>query len=557
MITPADLGLPAKFAAFRRGQWESISDIAAGDRRFDLISDPTGAGKSVKYITTAMLLGARTCVLTGTKLLQEQLTRDFGAIGLTDIRGQSNYRCVALDHGGQLSAYGHPGTPCADGPCHHGIKCELRQKGCLYYDQRAKAARAQLVVTNYDCWMTNNRYAEPEWLGKFDLLIIDEAHTVPDRLASFCSVELEHAEVKALLDMKLPRLNEGQDSWIEWAQEAVVKCRARYVAVRDEMKLVGTDRRGSAKLLKRLVELGGNLAELAAAHKWRRGEPSHKPVWVPGMHTDWVAEYTKKGALFSPVWAHAYAEDYLFTKIPRIMLFSATLQPSTAAYLGVDKNLFHYREYASTFDPHRRPFIALPTTPVDRHLTEGGMRVLVNKIDNLLDARMDRNGIIHTRSYELQEAIYERSRHRDRMLVHSRFTTRFVVDRFKRARPGSAVLVSPSVTEGYDFPYDECRFQLIAKVPFMDMRSLVLKARARSDKRYTNHQTALALIQMTGRGMRAEDDFCETIVLDSHLTDWWWWAAKKQGHFPKWFLAAFRQEQGLPAAPVIPRRKVV
>jgi hypothetical protein len=35
---------------------------------------------------------------------------------------------------------------------------------------------------------------------------------------------------------------------------------------------------------------------------------------------------------------------------------------------------------------------------------------------------------------------------------------------FKR-RKAPAFLVSPSMTTGWDFPYDQCRWQIIAKVP--------------------------------------------------------------------------------------------
>jgi Rad3-related DNA helicase len=98
---------------------------------------------------------------------------------------------------------------------------------------------------------------------------------------------------------------------------------------------------------------------------------------------------------------------------------------------------------------------------------------------------------------------------------------------------------------GWDFPADQCRYQIIAKVPFIDSRSLIIKARSKSDKTYLNYLTAQAIIQMVGRGMRSADDWCETYIIDDHI-EWFWQAARKQGLWPKWFQTAYRREAGVP-----------
>jgi Rad3-related DNA helicase len=287
------------------------------------------------------------------------------------------------------------------------------------------------------------------------------------------------------------------------------------------------------------------LKELTGAHEWRRSEPSDPNVIMPGMQTDWVAERTETGALFSPVWAHAYAEEYLFRAIPRVVLVSATLQPAAARYMGINPAQIDFREFASTFDPARRPLIYVPTTTVDRHMNEGQVRMWLSRIDGIVAGRLDRKGVIHTRSYERARLIVERSKHRAIMLTHTSRTTRETVERFKRAK-APCVLVSPSVEEGYDFVGDLARYQILAKVPFIDMRSALMQARIKSDKTYANYVTALALIQQTGRGMRAEDDMCETLVVDDHFA---WFGRAARAFFPRWFRAAWRTETTIPPAP--------
>ncbi len=550
---PADLGLPAKFRAYRRGQFEVALAAATSDKRFVLLSSPTGSGKSLIYMTAAQLTDARALILTSTKGLQQQLTADFGAIGLTDIRGQNNYRCLAVEPGAELEAYGpasHSPVMCDEGPCHIGVRCPLKRDaqgnggGCPYEDAVVAARQARLVVTNYAYWMATGRFADPTTLGEFDLLVLDEAHAAPDELADFCAVRLDREEVRALIGMALPPLDEGTDAWTTWATQALTECRRRYQEARKELGSIGVDRRRTGRLLKRLTDLGRGLKELAAAHAWRRADPSDPDVWMPGVQTDWVAEPTATGALFSPVWAHAYAEEFLFRGIPKVVMVSAVLQRAVARYLGVDDGEVDYREFPSTFDPKRRPLIYVPTTTVDRRMTEGQVRIWLNRIDAIIDRRLDRKGIIHTRSYERARIIAERSRHRRLMLTHNSRGTRAVVEQFKRSA-APRILVSPSIEEGYDFPMDECRYQIIAKVPFVDSRSLVIRARAKSDKTYLNYLTALSIIQQVGRGMRAESDMCETFIVDDHIS-WFWPAAKKL--LPSWFRAAWRKDATVPDA---------
>lgn len=534
-MIPADLGLPPKFSGWRKGQYETVEAIALSTKRFYMLSMPTGGGKSAVYMGVSRMLGARTLILTATKGLQAQLMRDFAAMGLTDVRGQGNYECIA-----------EPGTTVDEGHCHGGGKCMFKQGGCTYYDAVRKAAKSELVVTNFSYWMTMNRYAEADPLGKFDLLIIDEAHEQPDALADFCAIRIDKAETHALLGLDLPPLDEGQEAWADWATHARNIAAQRYAAARARVN------EGSkyTRLARRLKDIYRKVSELARAETWRRGDTSRTRTYVPGQLTDWIAEplregkfpYKVRGALFSPVWAHPYAEQYIYAKIPRVVMVSATLQKAAARYLGLTSTSYEYAEAASTFDPRKRPVYYLPTTTVDHKWTVGQQKVWVNKIDAIINARQDRKGIIHTRSYDRASIILAASKHRGIMLTHRSADTREVVEEFKQRR-APAVLVSPSVGTGWDFPYDECEYQIIAKTPFIDTRSGVLKARVKSDKKYANYVAALTIIQQYGRGMRAEDDSCETFIIDDHIA---WFIHAGREFFPRWFMAAYQKATGVP-----------
>src|SRR5688572_25256313 len=96
ILSPADIGLPQpKFNLWRPNQASALNQVVddLAERRFAAYSLPTGAGKSPWYVALALLMGWRVIILTSTKALQDQLVTDFGAIGLTDIRGRDNFQC--------------------------------------------------------------------------------------------------------------------------------------------------------------------------------------------------------------------------------------------------------------------------------------------------------------------------------------------------------------------------------------------------------------------------------------------------------------------------------
>jgi Rad3-related DNA helicase len=122
------------------------------------------------------------------------------------------------------------------------------------------------------------------------------------------------------------------------------------------------------------------------------------------------------------------------------------------------------------------------------------------------------------------------------MVTHSRHDTADRIATF-RTKPG-AVLVSPSVTTGYDFPFGDCEYQIVCKVPFPDSRDPITAARTLVDPRYPSHLAMQALVQMVGRGMRAPTDQCETFIVDAHAH---WFLSKHADLAPKWFRRAVRR----------------
>ena len=103
----------------------------------------------------------------------------------------------------------------------------------------------------------------------------------------------------------------------------------------------------------------------------------------------------------------------------------------------------------------------------------------------------------------------------------------------------NSVLVSPSMSEGVDLPGDQCRFQIIYKLPLMKLSEQVRK-RLDEDEEWYDYRTSISLVQTFGRGIRFDGDYCTTYVVDSRFEEFVK-NDKKQNHFlPDYVLNAIR-----------------
>jgi Rad3-related DNA helicase len=260
----------------------------------------------------------------------------------------------------------------------------------------------------------------------------------------------------------------------------------------------------------------------------------------------WIVDQTlpHNEVKFSPVWPAHYAER-LFVGIPTVLMLSATVRPKTAHLLGVSDADMDFHEYDSSFPLSLRPVYHVPTVRMNHRTDDYGLRLWLSRIDQIIGARLDRKGIIHTVSYDRRSFVMTHSEHIDVMMSHSSENTTYTIEQFKRAQ-APKVLVSPSVSTGFDFPEDFCRYQIIGKLGFIDTRNKLSAARCESDPDYSPYIAMQQLIQACGRGVRSVTDWCESIIIDDNIG----WFLKKYKRFaPRWFLQAYKALPTLPDPP--------
>lgn len=510
---PHKIGLPSHFTSWRPQQDEAVLDLIASTKRFCGLVLPTGSGKSLVYLSYAVLSQGRTCILTSTKSLQDQLTGDFGRLsGYQEVKGQSNYLCLA-----------EPPTTVDEGPCHGGVFCELKKGGCTYYDVLRSASVSRIVVANYAFWLYSNRYGAG--IGKFDTLVLDEAHAAPDELAGFLSAYIS--------DKTCERFGIGyatEGNWRSWVEESIPPLTQEL----SHLELCDKAR----DVVHRVVACKRLLAQIELIH---------------GTEGSWVAERRTKGMQWDLTDPSPYAESLLFRETPKVIFSSATVRQKSLSLLGISEEEVDFFEGKSLFPVKRRPvYVCYPkldgqSVRLTFRSSDAELEAWLRHIDAIIADRLDRRGVIHTVSYARAKLVYERSAFRRYMLLHKPGGEQITaaVEALKMMVP-PAILVSPAVATGIDLPYSAAEYQIIAKVPFPDMRSKILQARAQIDSSYVHYLTMQTLVQAAGRGMRAEDDQCETFLIDGQ---WSWFGSKYATYSPRWFRAAIRSVSSIPKPP--------
>lgn len=505
MISPRDLGLPPKFSRFRSyagyDQLGTAQTLAHSEYRFSGTCAPPGAGKSPVLISASRLMDAsRTLYLTVNKPLQNQLMDDFADsdIGMFSLVGHSSYSCMQSGFADDFE--------CADG-----------RDRCAYWRDVKTAQSRTHVTSNIHNWASIALAGDPGRFGKFDLLIIDEAHKLESMLCEILSITVVEHTVSNLLRLSLP-ISANIDEWARWAQNAVSVAE---LEISQHKRFAESSR--TVKLLTRLSNLLVRIAEIDTTTE------------------TWIVESVDGGFKLTPAFAEHYAEEYLFRGIQRVILSSATLTPKDLTYLGLKNTDFDFMDVESGFDHARRPFYYWPVLHVDYDTMkiDGCVRQLVNKFDRLIDDRLHLKGITHSVSYAYAERFKEESRHR--IITHkSREAQRAIAQFMEDPDPGH--FASPVLTEGLDFTGDKARYAFFWKVPSKYSKDPLTAARKKRDKSYTTYLAAKDILQGYGRLMRDFTDGGECFILDRHWGDW----MIKSFPWPKYFRAAWKRVDGPP-----------
>lgn len=493
--------------------------MSRSTKRTVAICAPTGSGKSPAYVAHAIESDTPTVVVTNSRGLQDQLMSDFGPIGMVDIRGRRNYQCDMKPD--------DPTYTCEEG---FASRCPyIGSVACPCSQAELRASTSKLIVTNYAKWTASKKYGQG-W-NHIQQVIFDEGHQCPEALASAMQVILNHKEIEQDLHLDFPTNPESQEfsTWKSWAVYARATAELEMLAAQSKLNGAKQPKPAWVKHFTHMRNLTRRLATLATASP-----------------QDWIVEQLEQGYQFDPIRPGKYAEGALLFRVPKIIIVSATLRPKTMYMCGIGKDNFDFKEFDSDFDPKRCPIYYVPTMRVDSRSSDD-LSMLWLRLDQILAKRTDRKGIIQTTSFGYQTGVKDSSRFSSRMILNPKGEAPTeVIESFRNAGAG-AILVSPSIGEGYDFPNDQCRFTVILKLPF-EPPSKIQKAREQLDPEYRPYRTMQRFVQQVGRDVRSKTDWSERFIGDSHVE----WFIPRYGHLaPRSFHAFFKTVSVLPQPPAL------
>jgi len=100
-------------------------------------------------------------------------------------------------------------------------------------------------------------------------------------------------------------------------------------------------------------------------------------------------------------------------------------------------------------------------------------------------------------------------------------------------RPDDTVLVSPSLTMGLDLKGDLGTWQIVMKLPWMDLGNKRVQRLSKEMPEWYTMKMLITLIQACGRCTRCETDVSDTYILDGGA---WKAVVENKDILPKHFL---------------------
>lgn len=540
---------------FRENQLEAINQIID---YFDngvktvILNAPTGSGKTIINLFTGKEIGGA-YYSTHLRVLVDQIKDDLSGKLYNEnlgwcIMGRGAYKCNYLiekederyqkdllisngyvktnikeKHEKILKTLTADGSPCTqDKPKYKydGMETDVCPflDQCSYYENRDKAIESVSTVTTLDYLLLgilpqiHNSSYNIGWFEK-PLLVIDEAHYLPEKLCDFFSVNISKNSLpdfdyidalekiendngnlkiveilsdylmiqRSYLDMLKEKYNEGEDDpVIPYFKNEILLS----VAISRQIKLVD-----------RVSNMISNLS----------------------VDAEWIFNRDDNGIYWKPYSPKKFMEKF-WKMFDHIILSSATFFgiEDYLDELGLSDN-YRIINMESTFSPEKAPIISVSDIRLNKNNFNDNIDNVVSTIDDIL-SHENSNGIIHCQTYNYKNAILSRSKYMDRFIVHDSLDRSDKLKEFMNDKTDK-VLLSVNMGEGIDLKDDLARFQIIVKAPYPFLGDPWTKIHFDRSKQWYNNQTVIQIMQMCGRIIRSKDDWGTTYLIDKNISD--------------------------------------
>lgn len=486
------------------------------------------------YYTTSTL------IVTKTIALQDQYVKTFSS--MRKLMGASNYKCSSKSY--------LPIPPSQK--YHEDCKYTKSSNLCEYNKARRLFKTARFKCLNYAFYITGLAAYKAD-----GIFIIDESHNFEDTLLELVTLEVcienldkekiapeiklsdywyKHSEYNLkTLDRNdcialLKFVSDKIDVIFDFVNQKDVEISDIESMYNEDDELSDIDYNKVVMLNDELKYLKNKLStysKMKFCFNQMINSSNFERDWV--VYKDDKKTSKKSYIIIKPIEIPRGIVNKIFENCRKVLFMSATAL-RVAKSLGFDDNQVKTIQVPYIFDLKNRPIYALTNMPLFNKLSrEKVLPDYVNIIDEIISQYpKDTNFLIHSVSYDNAKNIKNNSKNKSRVFIPDSKQLRNI----KKFVKTGFVTVSPAMLEGIDMDEGLARVQIFLKVPFPYLGDRWVVKKKDYDPEWYKYKTMIDIIQGSGRGIRSENDKCDTIILDPsfksvyysvpHLIPEWW-----------------------------------
>jgi ATP-dependent DNA helicase DinG len=515
--------------------------------KFFLLNLPVGTGKSYLALMIADWFRknvdrvSKVDIITNSKILQNQYADTYESIA--DLKGKENYECEQY------------ACSCAQGSEFNRLN-KTSCESCPYSSARENYMGGGISLTNFYLYILYAIYNPKVMEARgAKVLIVDESHEFDDVMSDFITIKITENIVKRYKFSREYEIIKQLKSITTIGQyvhflgflqnEVISTLESMESGISTKPRNVTQDKRDLkiSKLLKtknsdvKLMQLATDLKQLQLKIEVFLKEYKDNPNnWV--LESSYNEKLKQRELSLEPIWAYDYLDKYVFSHYDMVFLMSGTiLNKSLFCQLnGLDVSKAVYYSIPSPFNVKNRPIFYMPLGKMSYTNKTETFKRYIPYIKKLLEKYKGKKGIIHTNSFELSNWIRDSIKD-PRLIFHDSTNKDEMLELHLRSEEPT-VIVSPSMDTGVSFDNDAARFQIIAKVPYPSLASQKNKLRQKNNPDWYSWKTVSGLVQMTGRPVRSNLDYADTIILDGSFGD----VIKHSSQFiPDWIQNAIKR----------------
>lgn len=515
--------LPAWVAGFRDHQWNAFEEIIEAYKDgADIVwlDAPTGTGKTLiaEMVDRGMKVPAwYTC---STKSLQEQILRDFPYSAV--LMGRANYPTATMPY---------PDYTAADCTKSGGDEPSCywcpRISECPYEQAKSKALGARLGVLNTRYLLTEGN--GPGRTKGRGLVIADECDLLESELMATQQFELTQRRLERL-GLEAPGKGVHKKTILTWLEENL------HPMVVGALRTIPQNS-NDVRMIRERLALDNLLGDIN-----RIVRDLHVEMEVDEADSNWVRDNDAGPMVLKPVRVNAYGPKMLWPLGEKWLCMSATI--ISPEQMNEDLGVYEAGLRAAvvtapmTFPVAHRPLTVAPVVSMRMSDKEKAWPQMAKAIGRIMEKHPRERILVHTVSYAFAGYLMRTLRNPRTITYSSGREREQALSRYRRTE--GAVLLAPSMDRGIDLRDDDCRVQVICKVPFPSLGDKQVSARlhGKGGQQWYNVQTVRTLVQMTGRGVRSAEDWAQTYILDAQFLAKIWNKRDVRGLLPKWWQEA-------------------